>query len=60
MVTLNLRDPRLGEHAAMVQNLRRIGVFTDEEIQEMYDRQLEKDAEGGGNDDGNVRESEAG
>jgi hypothetical protein len=45
MITLNLRDPRLGEHAVMVQNLRRIGVFTDEEIQELYDRQLEKDAE---------------
>lgn len=44
MVTLNLRDPRLAEHVAVVQDIRRTGLFTDEEIQKMYDRQIEKDA----------------
>ena len=44
MVTLSLGDPRIVEHLAIVQNLRGSGLFTDEEIQEMYDRQLEKDA----------------
>lgn len=50
MVTLNMRDPRIAEHAVMVQNLQRTGLFNEEEIQEMYDRQLEKDAERGGGD----------
>lgn len=45
MITLNLEDPRIVEHFEMVQPIRKLGLFTDEEIQEMYDRQLEKDAE---------------
>ena len=44
MVTLNLGDPCVVEHFQMVQTLKNSGWFTDEEIQEMYDRQLEKDA----------------
>jgi len=44
MVTLTLGDPRIVEHFEMVQNLRKSGLFTDEEIQAMHDRQLEKDA----------------
>ena len=44
MITLNLRDPRLAEHAKMALYLRDSGLFTDEEIQAMYDKQIEKDA----------------
>lgn len=53
MITLSLKDPHLSGHAAMVRNLRSTGMFTDEEIQKMYDLQIEKDAKdakGGDND----------
>ena len=47
MVTLDLRDPHLIENFEALQSIRKFGLFTDEEIQEMYDRQLEKDAKDG-------------
>ena len=47
MVKFDLRDTRIVEHFEMVQNIRKSGWFTDEEIQEMYDRQLEKDMKDG-------------
>lgn len=50
MITLDLRDPHLLENFEAVQIIRSIGLYTDEEIQEMYNRQLEKDAKDG---DGN-------
>ena len=41
-LALELDDPRLLEHFEIAVNMRRQG-FSDAEIQEMYDRQLEKD-----------------
>lgn len=46
MITFNLRDPRIVEHYEMARRLQALG-FSDEEIQVMYDRQLEKDAKDG-------------
>ena len=46
MITLDLRDKRITEHFEAIQSLRKHG-FSDEELQAMYDRQLEKDAEDG-------------
>lgn len=42
MITFNLRDPRILEHYEMARLLQANG-FNDEEIQKIYDRQLEKD-----------------
>ena len=42
MITINLRDDHIKEHLQAIKKLRGYG-FTDEQIQEMYDRQVEKD-----------------
>lgn len=43
MVTLRLDDPKLVENFEALQNVMRLGIFTDSELQDAYDRQLEKD-----------------
>ena len=43
MITINLRDPNLEANLEAVNILRQSGLFTDEQIQEMYDRQVEMD-----------------
>ena len=45
-LTLELDDPHLLEHFEIAMNMRRSG-FSEADIQEMYDRQLEKDRGGG-------------
>lgn len=46
MITLNLRDPKLKGNMEAIQEMKKLGL-SDEEIQNLYDRQLEKDAKGG-------------
>lgn len=42
MVTLDLRDTKIVENYKAIQELRNFG-FTDEEIQKLYDKQVELD-----------------
>lgn len=44
MIRINLDDPRFEENVEALLTLRRMGLHTDAELQEMYDRQLEQDA----------------
>lgn len=48
MITVNLNDPNLKENFKALMEVRKSGMFTDEELQKMYDRQLEKDREAKG------------
>lgn len=47
MVETNLRDNNLFENLKAINELRRTGMFTDEELQEMYDKQVETDKKDG-------------
>ena len=52
MIEINLGDINVVENFKAIEELRRTGMFTDEELQEMYDKQVEADKkEGGKNDD---------
>ena len=42
MIKLDLRDPNLVENAKALRELQIIGVYTDEELREMYDRDLQR------------------
>ena len=48
MITISLDDPYLRENLKAIADVKEFG-FTDEEIQELYDRQIEfdKSAKGG-------------
>lgn len=41
MITINLDDPNVVENFKALNELR--GLFSDEELQEMYDKQVEAD-----------------
>lgn len=43
MITVKLHDPKLKENLEAIKELRDSGLFTDEQIQEMYDKQIEAD-----------------
>jgi hypothetical protein len=43
MVTINLGDPNVVENFKALNELRKTGVFTDEQLQRMYDKQVEAD-----------------
>ena len=45
MVTINLGDPNVVENFKALNELRKAGMFTDEQLQQMYDRQIEADRE---------------
>lgn len=45
MVTMSLGDPNLIENVRALNELKKSGLFSDEELQEMYDRQVKKDKE---------------
>lgn len=47
MVEMNLRDNKISENFKAIEELRRTGMFTDEELQEMYDKQVEADKKEG-------------
>ena len=41
MIKLSLRDPNIIENAKAIKELQLIGIYTDDELQEMYDRELQ-------------------
>lgn len=43
MITVKLEDAHMSENMKALQELRRTGMFSDEELQEMYDKQIEED-----------------
>ena len=45
MVTINLRDPNIEENFKALNELRKTGMFTEKELQELYDKQVEADRE---------------
>lgn len=47
MVEMNLRDNNISENLKAIVELRRTGMFTEEELQEMYDKQVEADKKEG-------------
>lgn len=51
MVEMNLRDNNIFENLKAINELRRTGMFTDEELQEMYDKQVEADKKEGARND---------
>lgn len=45
MITIHLDDPNGDENFKALLELRSMGIFSDEELQVMYDRQIEADRE---------------
>lgn len=45
MVTINLGDPNVVENFKALNELRKTGMFTDEQLQQMYDKRVEADRE---------------
>ena len=45
MITMSLGDPNVVENFTAIQSLKKLDIFTDEQLQEMYDKQVEKDME---------------
>ena len=43
MIQVNLNDPMLKENLEAIQTLRATGLYTDEQLQEMYDKQVKAD-----------------
>jgi hypothetical protein len=43
MVTINLGDPNVVENFKALNELRKTGMFTDEQLQQMYDKQVAAD-----------------
>ena len=46
MITISLEDPNVVENYKAMNELRRTGLFTDEELQKLYDKQVEADMRG--------------
>lgn len=47
MVIMNLDDPNMVENFKVLNELRKTGMFTEEQLQQMYDKQVEADRERG-------------
>ena len=47
MVIMNLDDPNVVENFKALNELRKTGMFTEEQLQQMYDKQVEADRERG-------------
>ena len=43
MITVDLRSPHLLEDVKILQLLKELGFYTDEELQALYDGQISKD-----------------
>jgi hypothetical protein len=43
VITINLDDPNVVENFKALNMLRKTGAFTDEQLQQMYDEQVEAD-----------------
>ena len=46
MITINLNDPNAVENFKAIEQLRESGMFTDAEIQKLYEEQVERDKKG--------------
>lgn len=44
-ITMDLTDPMLVENFKAFQELRSLGIYTDGELQKLYDEQVQKDKE---------------
>lgn len=51
MITVDLRDMKLKENLEAIKELKKIG-YSDEELQKMYDEQVQTDREKGGAENG--------
>lgn len=40
MINIDLRDPHIVENTKAIMELKSIGIFSDDELQDMYDRQV--------------------
>ena len=47
MISINLDEPNVVENFKAMNELRHTGLFSDEELQEMYDKQVEADKKEG-------------
>ncbi len=45
MIEVDLRDNHLTENINAIMELKKTGMFSENDIQKMYDRQVEKDRE---------------
>ena len=45
MITIDLRDEKLTKNLKNIQFLASTGMYTDEQIQQLYEEQVKKDAE---------------
>lgn len=43
MITIRLDDKNVAENLKAIEELRKTGMFSEEQLQELYDKQLEKD-----------------
>lgn len=43
MIEVDLRDNHLAENINAIMELKKTGMFSENDIQKMYDRQVEKD-----------------
>lgn len=43
MISIDLKDGFVSENARAILELQKLGMFSDAEIQEMYDKQVAKD-----------------
>ena len=43
MIQVNLNDPKLDENVKAIEHLKSTGLFTDEQLQKLYDEQVEAD-----------------
>ena len=47
MISINLGDPNVVENFKALNELRKTEMFTDEQLQQMYDKQVEADKKEG-------------
>ena len=50
MITVDLNDKHLKENLEAINEIRKSGLYTDAELQEMYDKQVEADKRSDTND----------
>ena len=43
MIQVNLDDPKLVENVKAIEFLKSTGLYTDEQLQELYEKQIEAD-----------------
>lgn len=43
MINMDLQDPKIAENFKAIEELRKSGLYSDEEIQQLYNRQVETD-----------------